>query len=80
MPHHGNKHPSKPTKMRIVFDFSANFGGACLNNNLLSEFDLTNQLAGLLLRFRSGEVVFLGDTEAMFYQVQVPDNQRCFLR
>ena len=66
--------------MRIVFDLCANFGGACLNNNLLSEFDLTNQLAGLLLRFRSGEVVFLGDTEAMFYQVQVPDNQRCFLR
>ena len=47
--HHGVRHPSKPGKVRIVFDCSANFGGACFNNKLLSGPDLTNQLAGILL-------------------------------
>ena len=80
LPHHGVRHPSKPGKVRIVFDCSANFGGACLNNKLLSGPDLTNQLAGVLLRFRSEEVAFMGDIEAVFYQVQVRDDQRGFLR
>ena len=79
-PHRGVRHPSKPGKVRIVFECSVNFGGAFLNNKLLSGPDLTSQLAGVLLQFRSGEVAFIGDIEAMFYQVQVPDNQRGFLR
>ena len=79
MPHHGVRHQVEPCKMRIVFDCNANFGGACLNNKPLSGPDLTNQLAGVFLRFRS-EVVFMGDIETIFYQVQVPDNQRGFLR
>ena len=49
LPHHGVRHPSKPGRVRIVFDCSANFGGACLNNKLFSGPDLTNQLAGVLL-------------------------------
>ena len=32
------------------------------------------------MRFRTEEVGFLGDREAMFYQVKFPDNQRSFLR
>ena len=61
-------------------DCSANFGGACLSNKLLSGSDLTSQLAGVLLRFRSEEVAFMGAIEAMFYQVQGLDKQRGFLR
>ena len=80
MPHHGVRHPSKPGKVRIVFYCSANFGGACLNNKFLSCPDLTNQLAGVLLRFRSEEAAFMGDLETMFNQLQVLDNQRDFLR
>ena len=49
-------------------------------SNFLSGLDLTNQLAGVLLQFRSEEVAFMGDIGTMFYQVQVPDNQRGFLR
>ena len=80
LPHHGVKHASKPGKVRIVFNCSNNYGGTSLNCNLLSGPDLTNQLIGVLMRFRTEEVAFLGDIEAMFYQVKVPDNQRSFLR
>ena len=53
LPHHGVKHASKPGKVRIVFDCSANYGGTSLNNKLISGPDLTNQLAGVLIRFRT---------------------------
>ena len=48
-PHHRISHPSKPGKVTIVFDCCVKFGGACLNNKLLSGPDLTYQLAGVLL-------------------------------
>ena len=31
------------------------------------------------MRFRTEEVAFMGDIEAMFYQVKVPDSQKSFL-
>ena len=74
--HYGVKHASKPGKVRIVFDCSANYGGTSLNNKLLSGPDLTNQLAGVLIRFCTGEVAFMGYIEAMYYQGQVPEEQR----
>ena len=79
LPHHGVKHVSKPGKARIVFNCSTNYGGASLHRNL-SGPDLSNQLNGILMRFRTGEVVFIGDIETMFYQVKVPDSQRSFMR
>ena len=79
LPHHGIKHPSKPGKVRIVFNSSTNYGGASLNRSLLLGPDLTNQLIGILM-IRTEEVVFMSDIEAMFYQVKVPDSQRSFLR
>ena len=42
--------------------------------------DLTNQLIGILMRFRTEEVGFVGDIEVMFYQVKVSDSQKSFLR
>ena len=51
-----------------------------MNNKLLSGPDLTNQLAGVLIRFHTEEVAFMGDIEAMYYQVQVPEEQRSVLR
>ena len=70
LPHHGVRHPSKPGKLRIVFHCSANFRGACLNK-LWCGPGLTIQLVA---------VPFTGEIEAIFYQVQVTDNQRGFLR
>ena len=59
----------KPGKVRIVFTCSANFGGACIDNKLLSALNITNQLAGVLLQFRSEDVALMGNIQAMFYQV-----------
>ena len=80
LPHHVVKHPSTSGKFRIVFNCSINYGGASLNRIRLLGPDLTNQLIGILMRFRTEEVAFMGDIEAMFYPVKVPDSQRSFLR
>ena len=36
----------------------------------------TNQVGGVLIRFREVQVAFMGDIEAMFYQVWIPKCQR----
>ena len=65
LPHHGVKHPIKPGKVRIVFNSSTKYRGASLNRNLILGSDLTNQLNGILMRFRTEEVAFMGDIEAV---------------
>ena len=50
------------------------------NLTLISGPDLTNQIVGVLTRFREDEIAFMADIEKMFYQVQVPVKQRKFLR
>ena len=57
IPHHGVYHPSKPGKIRVVFDCSAEFEEVSLNKNLMSGPDLTNQIFGVLTRFREEPVV-----------------------
>ena len=51
LPHHGVYHPNKPGKIRVVFDLSADYKGRCLNRELLSGRDLTNQIVRVLLGF-----------------------------
>ena len=80
IPHHGVYHAKKPEKIRVVFDCSARFGGISLNDQLLQGPDLTNRLVGVLTRFRQNPVAFMGDIDAMFHQVRVPEDQRDFLR
>ena len=79
-PHHGVCHPNKPGKIRVVFDLSAEYKGVCLNKELLPRPDLTNQIIGVLLRFREEHVGVMGDIETMFHQVNVPDTQCSFLK
>lgn len=78
VPHHGVYHPRK-RKLRVVFDYTAAFGGTSLNKKLLQGPDLTNTLLGVLLRFRQGPVAFITDIEGMFHQVQVAKEDN-FLR
>ena len=80
IPHHGVYHPRKPNKIRVVFDCSARFGGTSLNDQLLQGRDLTSCLVSVLSRFRQQPIAFMGDIDAMFHQVRVPDKQRDFLR
>ena len=52
IPNHGVYHPKKPNKIRVVFDCSAQYQGESLNGHLLQGPDLTNNLTGVLCRFR----------------------------
>ena len=79
LPHHGVYHPKKPNKIRIVFDCSAKYGGVSLNSLFLQGLDLTNQIVGVLNRFREDQVTLVGNIENMFYQVHVPKHQRICL-
>ena len=69
LPHHCVKHASKPSKARIVFDCSENYGRISLNNRLLCGPVLINQLAGVLIRFRTEEAASMGNIETMYYQL-----------
>ena len=80
IPHHGVVHPAKPGKVCVVFDCSVKYCVTLLNNQLISGPDLTNQLVGVLTRFREEHVAFIADVEAMFHQVRVPKGQRSLLR
>lgn len=46
--HQGIYHPTKPNKIRVVFDCSAKYDGTALNDHLLAGQDLTNGLTGVL--------------------------------
>ena len=80
IPHHGVYHPKKPNKIRVVFDCAAEFENESLNKHLLQGPDLTNNLTGVLVRFRQEYVAFMCDIEGMFHQVRVNKEQRDLLR
>ena len=48
LPHHPVFHPQKPEKVRVVFDCSAKYRIASLNDQLLQGPDLLNSLLGVL--------------------------------
>ena len=82
LPHHPVINEHKPGKVRVVFDCAARFGDTSLNDQLLQGRDLTNNLTGVLLRFRQEPVVLMADVGQMFHQVHVaPDDCHalCFL-
>ena len=80
IPRHGVFHPKKPSMIRVVFDCSAIFKKESLNKHLLQGPDLTNNLCGVLCRFRLESVAFMCHIEAMFYQVRVTKDCRDMLR
>ena len=79
IPHHGVRHPRKGV-LRVVFDCGAEFKGASLNKQLLQGPNLTSSLLGVLTRFRQEPIAFMGDIQAMFYQVKVSEEDKDFLR
>lgn len=80
LPHFGVYHPKKPTKVRVVFDASAEFDGVSLNKVLLPGPDLMNSLLGVLIRFRRERVGVMCDIEQMFYSFYVDPEHRDYLR
>ena len=62
-----------------MFDCSAQFCGASLNDELLQGPILTNNLVGVLVRFRQDQVAVMGDIHSMFHQVRVSEADRDLL-
>ena len=79
LPHCGVYHPCKRSKIRLVFDGSAKFQGTLLNKEVLPGPNLSSQLIGVLTRFRTEEVAFMTNIEAMFHQVHIPKKERSSL-
>jgi len=79
IPQHGGYHPKKPTKIRVVFACSLEFQNESLNKHLLQGPDLTNNLVGVLCRFRKEPVALMCDIEGMFHQVRVAEQDRDLL-
>ena len=71
LPHHPVVNPNKPDKIRVVFDCAARYNGVSLNSQLLQGPDLTNNLVGVLIRFREEPIAIMADIEGMFHQVRV---------
>ena len=71
LPHFAVTNPNKPGKVRIVFDAASECEGTYLNKNLLQGPDCTNNLTGVLLRFREDNIAVVADIESMFHQVNV---------
>ena len=80
LPHHPVLNPNKPDKVRVVFDCAACYQGTSLNDQLLQGPDLTNNLFGVLTRFRQEPVALMADIESMFHQVLVDPNDCDALR
>ena len=80
LPHHPVVTDKKPGKVRLVFDCAARYRGESLNDKAYQGPDLNNKLLHVLLRFRQEPFAIMGDVEAMYSQVKVPEYDRDALR
>ncbi|XP_075539206.1 uncharacterized protein LOC142573874 [Dermacentor variabilis] len=80
LPIFGVHHPQKPDQIRVVFDSSAQYEGVSLNNVLLTGPDLTNNLVGILIRFRQEPFAVTADVQQMFYSFMVREDHQNYLR
>ncbi|XP_037572307.1 uncharacterized protein LOC119454449 [Dermacentor silvarum] len=80
LPIFGVHHPQKPDQIRVVFDSSAQHEGVSLNSVLLTGPDLTNNLVGMLIRFRQEPVAVTADVQQMFYSFMVREDHQNYLR
>jgi hypothetical protein len=82
IPHHGVRHKTK-NKLRVVFNCAKVYDQSpSLNSRLITgpAQSLTNNMVGILLRFRKEQYAFMADIESMFYQCEIPEKQRDLLR
>ena len=80
LPIFGVYNAKKTSKIRVVFVSSAQHEGICLNDVLLKGPDLTNNLVGVLIKFRKGKYAATADVEQMFFNFEVNSEHRDFLR
>ncbi len=81
--HHGVKRPDKPTHpLRVVFNASASMRKLdySLNDCLYPGPNLLNNLVGMLVRFRLGKIILIGDIEKAFLQIAIKPEDRDLTR
>lgn len=69
----------KGKEHNVLFDCGATFRGMSLNSELLQGPNLTSTMQGVLMRFRPEPAAFMGDIQAMFHQVRMPEEDYDFL-
>ncbi|XP_071963873.1 uncharacterized protein [Antedon mediterranea] len=81
LPHFPVVKPDKETtKVRLVFDAAARYGGRCLNDMIYPGPKLQNDLFDVLLRFRKEKVAIICDIAEMYLQIGVQPEDRKMLR
>ena len=68
------------TKVRIVYDSAAQYGGISLNDTMLPGPKLQQDIFDVLLRFRSNPVALVADLTEMFSQVIMAKEDRRYHR
>ena len=68
------------TKVRIVYDSAARYGGVSLNDTMLPGPKLQQDVFDVLLRFRSNPVALVADLMEMFSQVTMAKQDRRYHR
>ena len=87
---HGEKHyiphsevikeERETTKLRIVYDASANQNGPSVNEILHSGPSLLPKIFDILVRFKSYKYAILSDIQSAFLNIQVAEEDRDFFR
>ena len=78
--HHDVIKPSKPDKLRPVFNAAGKFKGKSMNDRWYQGPDLLNKLISVLNRFRQHEIAIQGDIKAMYHQVALPPSDYDYFR
>ena len=74
------KEERETTKLRIVYDASANQNGPSVNEILHSGPSLLQKIFDILVRFKSYKYEILSDIQPAFLNIQVADEDRDFFR
>ena len=77
--HHGVYHPYKLSKLRVVFDCSAELNRRSVSKELLPGPGLANKLVGVLTKSRESNVAFMVDIEKTYFQLLVSEQHRGLL-
>jgi hypothetical protein len=74
------KEEKETTKVRIVYDAAAVYGGTSLNEQMVAGPKLQRDIVDIMMRFREKPVALVGDIKEMFNQVVLAPGDRRYHR